>query len=102
MRLLLGSGYTYTTRGGRCDECNRTSPTLATITFDDGLGYGGEYCRFHSLRPSKVEIGCETVEQVIALWERAESTARSAVTFDQFVGRLRSSIEAGRSEVVHG
>lgn len=102
MKLLLGAGWTYNSGGGRCDECNRTSPTLATITYDDGCGYGGEYCRFHSLRPSKVEIGCETVEQVIALWERAESAARSAVTFDQFVGRVRSAIESGRGEVVHG
>ena len=103
MKLFLGSGYTYKTGGGKCDECNRTSPTLATITYDDGNGYGGEYCRSHSLYPSRIEIGLETVAEVVALWNRAESTARSAVTFDQFVGKIRTAIEAGTArEVVHG
>lgn len=94
--LYLGSGYTYKPTGGRCDECGRTSPTMATITYDDGCGYGGEYCRTHSLYPSRVEIGKETVAEVVALWNRAESVARSAVTFDQYVGKLRSAIETGR------
>lgn len=94
--IFLGNGYTYKSGGGRCEECNRTSPTLATITYDDGLGYGGEWCKPHSLYPSRVDIGVETVQEVIELWNRAESAARSAITFDQYVGKLRTAIEAGR------
>lgn len=94
--IYLGKGYTYHRGGKRCDECNRSTPTMATITYEDGIGYGGTFCKTHSLFPSQVDIGVETVAEVMALWNRAESAVRSAVTFDQYVGKLRATIESGR------
>ena len=93
MRLVLGSGYTFNTAGERmCDECHRASTTQATITHDDGTGYGGTYCRYHSLWPSRVEIGKATVAEVLDLWAAAERTARSARTFGEYVAEIRRSI----------
>lgn len=98
--IYLGNNTTYKSGGGRCDECGRTSPTLATIAYDDGNGYGGEYCKTHSLYPSRIEIGVETVIEVMALWNRAESAARSALTFDEYREKVREEIQATRERAV--
>lgn len=95
MRVYLGNGYTYNTGGEMaCEDCGRKSPTLATITYDDGIGYGGTFCKVHSLRGA--DIGKESVQEIISLWNGAEIQAKRTVPFDAFCGSLSAAVEAAR------
>lgn len=91
MEINLGSGYTYHEKAhtSRCEECPPGAPILPTISFSDGNGYGGTYCRRHSMRVSRVDLGMEKVEEVVALWNMAESQARRLVPFEDFCGQIR-------------
>jgi hypothetical protein len=62
-------------------------------TWDDGLGYGGTFCKSHSLRGA--DIGKDEISDILDLWNRAEYQARRTVTFDEFCGKLRTAIEDG-------
>lgn len=96
MRVYLGNGYTYNTGGEMaCDDCGRKSPTLATITWEDGVGYGGTFCKVHSLRGA--DIGKESVQEIISLWNGAEIQAQRTMPFDQFCVSLSAAIEASRT-----
>ncbi len=95
MRVYLGNNYTYNTGGeALCEDCGRKSPTLATITWEDGVGYGGTYCKVHSLKGA--DIGKEQVSEIIDLWNRAEERARQAVPFSDFCKRLSGAVESVR------
>jgi len=91
MRIYLGNGYTYNSGGEMaCDDCGRKSPTLATITWEDGVGYGGTYCKSHSLRGA--DIGKEQISEIVDLWNGAEYQARHTISFEEFCGKLRTAV----------
>jgi len=93
-RLFLGRGYTYNSAGERrCDECNRVPMSGETITFDDGIEREDSLCYTHSMFDL---LGKSTVAEVLVLWQRARNLNENAITHDQFIGKIRATIEAAK------
>lgn len=68
----LGSGHGYAVTG-KCWTCKAEGPTLGYSEPYDG--FGGNYCKRCSLAYD-AELGAETLEERIALWNRGEEMAR--------------------------